>query len=284
MENRNQLNKSVLVTGCSSGIGREIALHLAKQGYAVFATVRKEADREDLCRLGLPNLVSFCPLDLSHPGDIPPLLDMIQVELQRRGQKGLYAYINNAGGGGVAPVELMDTEAFQRELQTRLSGPVALVQGLLPLLRQGAGRILWIMTPALIPTPYVASIHACDFAAACLVRTLDIELKSWRIPVVQIRCGGIKTPNSVKATPISDSLRSHPRFELYRARLEQWSMEMTGFDEQRTGPIKVAQTVQKALEAAHPRRGYAVGHMAAAAAFLEALPQSWADAILKRRF
>ena len=285
MQNKPELKKSVLVTGCSSGIGRTIALHLAQNGYTVFATVRKEADRHELCQLGEPNLVPLCPLDLAHLGDIAPLLDNVRAELQRRGQPGLFALVNSAGGGAVAPVELMDVDAFQRELSTRLAGPVALVQGCLPLLRQGGGRILWIMTPALIPTLYVTSIHACDFAANCLVRTLDIEL-SFRpkVPVVQIRCGGIKTPSSLKATPISEALRQHPRFELYRARLEQWSKEMTDFDQKRTEPLKVAQAVQAALEAVHPRRSYSVGHMARAAAFLEALPQPLADAILKMRF
>jgi NAD(P)-dependent dehydrogenase (short-subunit alcohol dehydrogenase family) len=151
-------------------------------------------------------------------------------------------------------------------------------------LRKASGRILWIMTPALIPTPYVTSIHACDFAANCLVRTLDIELSPWRIPVVQIRCGGIKTPNSLKATPLSEALRRHPRFDLYRQKLEQWAKEMTEFDQKRTEPLKVAQAVEAALGPSHPRRSYSVGHMASAAAFLEALPQPLADAILKMRF
>jgi hypothetical protein len=48
-------------------------------------------------------------------------------------------------------------------------------------------------TPAIVPLPYIASIHVCDFAANCLVRTLEIELKPWKIPQVMVRCGGIKT-------------------------------------------------------------------------------------------
>ena len=121
MQKKLELNKSVLVTGCSSGIGRAIALHLAQNGYTVFATVRKESYRQELCQLGEHNLVPLCPLDLAHPDEIVPLLDNVQAELKRRGQAGLYALVNNAGGGGVSPVELMDVEAFQRELVTRLA-------------------------------------------------------------------------------------------------------------------------------------------------------------------
>ncbi len=92
-------NRSVLITGCSSGIGRATALYLAKNGFTVFASVRKVTDSEDLCQLQEPNLIPLCPLDLSRPGDISPVLETIHAELKRWGQAGLYALINNAGGG-----------------------------------------------------------------------------------------------------------------------------------------------------------------------------------------
>jgi NAD(P)-dependent dehydrogenase (short-subunit alcohol dehydrogenase family) len=139
--------RSVLITGCSSGIGRATAVYLAKNGFTVFASVRKEQDSEQLRQLQEPNLIPICPLDLSRTGDIPSLLETIKSELQHLEQPGLYALINVAGGGMVAPVELMDLDVFQQELQTRLVGAVALVQAFLPLLRQASGRILWIAPP-----------------------------------------------------------------------------------------------------------------------------------------
>jgi NAD(P)-dependent dehydrogenase (short-subunit alcohol dehydrogenase family) len=276
--------KSVLITGCSSGIGQATALHLAQNGFTVFATVRKSKDADQLRTLQEPNLIPICPLDLTHLEDIRPVVEMVEAELRRRGQAGLFALINNAGGGGVAPVELMDLELFSRELQTRLVGAVGMVQALLPLLRQGGGRILWIATPATIPTPYVASIHACDFAVNCIARTLDIELKQWHIPNIQIRCGGIKTATGLQTTAQVEAILQHPRADLYRPALQKWSAEMGAFDQQRTEPQKVAQLVYQALCAAAPKRRYAIGHMSGAAAFLESLPQPLADAILKARF
>jgi NAD(P)-dependent dehydrogenase (short-subunit alcohol dehydrogenase family) len=146
-------------------------------------------------------------------------VETIQAELMRRRQAGLYALINNAGGGAIAPVELMDLEVFHKELQTRLVGSVALVQAFLPLLRKGGGRILWIMTPAAIPTPYVTSIHACDFAVNCLAHTLDLELKPWHIPSIQIRWGGIKTAKGLKTTAEVEAILQHPKGDLYRKAL-----------------------------------------------------------------
>jgi NAD(P)-dependent dehydrogenase (short-subunit alcohol dehydrogenase family) len=277
-------NKSILITGCSSGIGQSTALHLAKSGYTVFATVRKPADAEQLRALQLPNLIPICPLDLTRPADISPAVEQVQAELARCGQNGLYAYINNAGGGSVSPVEMMEVDSFQRELQTRLSGPVALLQSVLPLLRAGKGRILWIMTPAIIPTPYVASIHTCDFAANCLVRTLAIELQPWQIPCIQIRCGGIKTANSEQKPGWIEVMMQHPRAALYRGALEKWARDIAAFDDQRTPPEKVAELIFQVLREAKPKASYSIGHMAGLAAVLEALPQSLADMILKKRF
>jgi NAD(P)-dependent dehydrogenase (short-subunit alcohol dehydrogenase family) len=277
-------NKSVLVTGCSSGIGRTTALYLAHSGFTVFASVRKENDRLELLRLQEPDLIPVCPLDLTRTGDIPAVLETVRAELARRGQAGLYALINNAGGGGVAPVELMDLDGFHQELQTRLVGPVALLQAFLPLLRQGGGRILWIATPAIIPTPYVASIHACDFAVNCIARTLDIELRPWQIPNILIRCGGINTARGQKTPTEKEPILKHPRGDLYRKALVKWFDEMGGFDQKRTEPEQVARVILSALSAPNPRRRYSVGYMAGAAALLEALPQGLADKILKMRF
>lgn len=279
--------KAVLLTGCSSGIGRESALALAEQGYTVLATVRRQAAADALRDLRIPGLVPVCPVDMADAAQVSQAASSIAQELGRRGLGGLHALVNNAGGGGPAPVELMDPEVFHTELKARLIGPVILIQAILPLLRRAQGRIVWIMTPGLFPTPYVASIHACDFAANCLARTLDIELKSWGIPCVMIRCGGIRTPAGLRTVADVESLlksASPERVALYETPLRRWTEEMTEFDRKRTDPKKVADAVVTAVGARRPKRRYSVGYMAGAAAVLEALPQSLADRILKSRF
>ncbi|HVM71438.1 MAG TPA: SDR family NAD(P)-dependent oxidoreductase [Anaerolineales bacterium] len=279
--------KSVLVTGCSSGIGRATALHLARQGFSVFASVRREADAESLRKLQEPNLIPICPLDLTKPEQIPSVMATVAAESERRGQNGLYALVNNAGAGSIAPIELLDLEGFRMELEARLLGTLALVQACLPLLRKAAGRIVWVTTPAIIPTPYVTSIHACDFAVNCIARTLDIELKPWNIPVSMVRCGGIRTRAGMNTLPaIAALLDQAPsdRAALYRPALQAWGREMAAFDQKRTEPEAVAGLIHRALAARTPGRRYAVGHMAGAAGFLESLPQPLADWILKKRF
>jgi NAD(P)-dependent dehydrogenase (short-subunit alcohol dehydrogenase family) len=280
-------HQAVLVTGCSSGIGRALALHLAARGFLVFATVRKEGDAESLRGLKEPNLVPVCPLDLTRLEDVARTAETVGRELERHGLPGLYALINNAGAGGVAPVELMDLDKFRVELQARVLGATAMVQAFLPLIRAAAGRILWIVTPAAIPTPYVASIHACDFAWNCLARTLDLELKAQKVPNVLVRCGGIQTEAVGRSDrELDESLKRWPadRLVFYEDALRRWMKDMAKFDAKRTPAAKVAGVVFKALTAARPRRRYSIGHMARAAAFLESLPSALGDAILRTRF
>src|SRR5579859_7419102 len=108
--------KAVLVTGCSTGIGRATAIFLAQRGFTVFATVRKAADAQNLRSLNEPNLIPVCPVDLTRLEDIAAAVETVKRELEARSIEGLYAIVNNAGGGEVAPIELMDLDKYRVEL------------------------------------------------------------------------------------------------------------------------------------------------------------------------
>jgi NAD(P)-dependent dehydrogenase (short-subunit alcohol dehydrogenase family) len=282
----NATTRAVLITGCSTGIGRATAEYLAANGFTVFATVRKAADAESLGQLNQPNLIPVCPLDLSNAEDIANAIVFIKKELEARGIDGLYSVVNNAGGGSVAPIELMEVGKFRTEVETRVLGPVALLQGLLPLIRQAQGRILWIVTPSIIPIPYVSSIHACDYAVNCIARTLQIELKSWNIPSVMIRCGGVRTAAPAKSDrELVQAFDSWPRerFALYEEAMKKEQKELSAFDEKRTDPVEIAGVVHRALVAAKPKRRYQIGYLSGVAAGLEYLPQTWVDRIMEWR-
>jgi NAD(P)-dependent dehydrogenase (short-subunit alcohol dehydrogenase family) len=275
----------VLVTGCSSGIGRAVAVELAKQGFIVFATVRKETDVETLCQLNLANLVPICPLDLSRPEHIPNAVVAIKKELSASGKEGLFAIVNNAGGGFISPVELMNLEKMRVEVETRLMGPIALVQALLPLVRKSHGRILWITTPALIAIPYVSSIHASEFAMNCIAQSLHLELTPWGIQNVMICCGGVKTGAPERtARELVESLRHWPQehLELYSRSLQRVQGRLAKFDTGRSEPEDVAEVVSKALCTKKPRRKYFVGRGARAMSILRLMPQSVVDYIFSK--
>jgi NAD(P)-dependent dehydrogenase (short-subunit alcohol dehydrogenase family) len=270
--------EAVLVTGCSSGIGQAIALHLAIRSFTVLATVRREADAERLRSFRLPGLEPVCPVDLAKPGDLPAICGSIREALSRRGLDRLYAVVNNAGGGFIAPVELMDRARFRAEMEIRVHSPLALLQDLLPLLRNARGsRILWISTPALIAIPFVASIHACEFALNGLAQSLRMELAPWRIPNIVIGCGGIQTAAPARTErELEQSLRAWPAAKagLYAGSLDRLRVRLSRFDSGRTPPEAVARVVCDALTAAHPRRKYYAGHLAWVMDLLRFLPAS----------
>lgn len=277
--------KAVIVTGCSSGIGRATAVVLAEQGFTVFATVRKDKDADSLRSLHLPGLIPVCPLDLTNSSDMTRAIATIERELDAR-HLALYAIVHNAGGGGIAPIELMDIERYRTEVEVRLVAPVRLLQAFLPRIRKAHGRIVWIATPSLMPIPYVSAIHAPDFAVNCLARTLQLELKPWAIPNILIRCGTIATAAPARsAHELEEDFKQWPpeRFALYEAALRKEVEEFGAFDAKRTDPREVGMLVYKALTAARPKARYQIGYLSKLAAAVEYLPQSWVDRIMAGR-
>ena len=77
-------NKSILITGASSGIGNAIAIYLAKQGYTVLASVRKSSDAEALNKLGYNNLKPLCPLDLTKQEQIHAIANSVREQIQKK--------------------------------------------------------------------------------------------------------------------------------------------------------------------------------------------------------
>ena len=126
------VGKAVVVTGCSSGIGRGIALYLVSKGFLVFATIRKEADAKSLENAGkeIPPcggvLVPVCPVDLTNKENIVAAASFVKEESSKRGCQ-LWGVVNNAGGGWLCPVEVIDKDRFRREFETRIFGPLDLL-------------------------------------------------------------------------------------------------------------------------------------------------------------
>jgi len=278
--------QAVLVTGCSSGIGRATAVRLAEAQYTVFATVRNESDSRELASMRNQGLVPLFPLDLRILEHIPPLVLQISRELSVRGIAGLSALVNIAGRGSIAPLELLDLQELRGEFDARVVGPVALAQALLPSLRIGKGRLIWVATPALIPIPFVSSIHSCDFAANCIARTFALELRPWKIPSIFVRCGGIQTPAVNRTARDLDRLMAScpsMKRELYQDALEREKKYLKTFDMKRSDPNVVAEKILQAVQAAKPKRVYRTGYLVGPGTALDFLPQPLVDWIMSRR-
>ncbi|OEU73616.1 MAG: short-chain dehydrogenase [Desulfuromonadales bacterium C00003068] len=179
--------KWVVVTGASSGIGKELALSLQQHGYTVLATVRTATDHEALKRLGLATLT----LELADEDSVVIAIEAVR---QRCGSQ-LYSLINNAAYGQPGAVEDISRSTLEQQFAVNLFGTHQLTCGLLPLLRQnGGGRIVNISSVlGLVAFPWQGAYNASKYALEGLTDTLRLELHDSPVEVSLIEPGPIRS-------------------------------------------------------------------------------------------
>lgn len=271
--------QAVVVTGCSSGIGRCLAEGLQARGYRVFATARKPEDVAALHEQGLESL----QLDVSDSASIQAAVQ----EILKRADGKIYALINNAGYGQPGAVEDLRREVLRAQFETNLFGVLELTNALLPSMRRhGAGRIINISSLlGLVVLPFRGAYNASKFALEGLTDTLRLELIGSGVFVALIEPGPIRSrfrPNSLAVYQKNiDPERSVHRAK-YRAmerRLTQAGAAMPFT----LGPEAVFAKVVHALESTHPKPRYFVTVPTyLAAALKRLLPYRALDWILHR--
>lgn len=180
-------SRSILITGCSSGIGHCVAQGLHARGYRVFATARKATDVADLQSQGMESLL----LDLDDSASIHTAVDEV---LTRTGGK-LHALFNNAGYGQPGAVEDLRRDVIRAQFETNLFGMLELTNRIIPIMRtQGHGRIIQNSSLlGLVALPYRGAYNASKFAMEGLTDTLRLELAGSGIHVSLIEPGPIKS-------------------------------------------------------------------------------------------
>ena len=180
-------NKSILITGCSSGIGLCVAEGLQQRGYRVFATARRPADVDVLKEKGLEALV----LDVTDDDSIDEAVEEI---LSRTGGT-LYALFNNGAYGQPGAVEDLSRATLRAQFETNLFGWHSLTRKLIPVMRQqGEGRIIQNSSVlGLIVLPFRGAYNASKFALEGLSDTLRLELTGTNIHVSLIEPGPIRS-------------------------------------------------------------------------------------------
>jgi len=245
--------KSVLITGCSSGIGRCLALGLHARGYRVFASVKQEKDVAALRAAGLESLV----LDLRAPDSIRAAVDEV---LARTGGQ-LYALINNGAYGQPGAVEDLTREALRLQFETNLFGTQELTNRVLPAMRaRNEGRIVQISSLlGIVCMAYRGAYNASKFALEALSDTMRLELRGTNIHISLVEPG-----------PVTSRFRDNA-YQAYRAHIDKThSAHRDYYDrvERRLGgtkplpftlpPEAVLQKVVHALEARRPKLRYPV--------------------------
>ena len=249
-------NRSVLITGASSGIGYDAAHGLAARGWRVFATCRKEAD---CARLRGEGLESF-RLDYTDEGSMAAAVDQA---LERTGGT-LDALYNNGAFGLPAAAEDLPTDALREIFETNFFGWHELTRRVIPVMRaQGHGRIVNCSSVlGLVPMRWRAAYVATKYALEGYSDVLRIEMADAGIQVILIEPGPITTrirENSVPHFERWVNWQASPRRAMYeRSLLKRLYADKTRPDRFELPPSAVTKKLIHALEAPRPRPRYYV--------------------------
>ena len=246
--------KTVLITGCSSGIGYCVARGLQQRGYRVFATARRAESVDMLNTEGFESL----QLDLDDSASIRRAVD----EILQRTNGELYAVFNNGAFGLPAAVEDLGREAIRAQFETNFFGWLELTNLLLPVMRkQGYGRIIQNSSVlGFVAMPYRGAYNASKFAIEGLSDTLRLELNDTDIHVSLVEPGPVLShfrANALVAMQKYVDIESSVHRERYLSVLERLNKEGAAVPFT-LPPEAVLKKVIRALEARKPKARYYV--------------------------
>jgi len=237
----------------------------------VVATVRNDDAAADLtAALGPRSAV--VRLDVTDSSSVEALPDQIET---LTGRQGLYGLVNNAGIAVGGPIEYLDVQRWREQFEVNVFGQVAVTRALLPAIRTGRGRIVFIGSNSgrisvAMMAPYCASKHALEAVA----EALRLELREAHIRVVLVEPGAVRTPiwdkGRASAAELSSTLPAEA-LERYRGQIDA---VRAGIDKQALAGVdadRVAAAVERALTARHPSPRVQVGLDATLTALLDRL-------------
>jgi NAD(P)-dependent dehydrogenase (short-subunit alcohol dehydrogenase family) len=249
------VSKAVLVTGCSSGIGRATAEHLAKKGWNVYASARKVEAIGDLEQAGCKLLA----IDVTDEASMQAGVAAVEAA---EGAVGVL--VNNAGYSQSGATEDVPLDVVRRQFETNVFGLVRMTQLAVPgMRRQGWGKVVNIgsMGGTLV-FPGGGIYHASKYAVEALSDALRFELRGFGVDVVLIQPGLIRTRFGEVAVGSMDATAPaegpYAKFntavaEATKSVYEKGPLAMFG-----RGPEAVAKAIEKAITSRRPRARYRV--------------------------
>ena len=273
---------SVVVTGTSTGIGAATALHLAEQGFHVFAGVRSMADGEALEARSSGKLTPLI-VDVTDEGAISAAAAAVAAAA---GDRGLAGLVNNAGIAKPAPVEFQPMADFRMQLEVNLFGPVAMVQAFLPLIRRGQGRIVNVGSiGGILVLPLNGAYSASKFGIRAISDALRLELRQWKIHVSLIEVAPVNSAIFGKTYAELDGLEEalgETGYRLYEQQITAVRKATEKAEADADPAAVIAKAVAHALVSDKPKTRYLAGHGGKEVAAAAALPDRMRDLALAR--
>ena len=246
--------KAVLITGCSTGIGRATALQLAQRGdFVVYATARRLETVEDLAEAGCRTL----SLDVTDEDSMQAAVDAVESE-----HGSVWALINNAGYSQSGAVESIPLESLRDQFETNVFGLIRMAQLVLPGMRnRGEGRIVNLGSMGgKFTFPGGGAYHATKYSVEAISDALRFEVSGFGVRVVLIEPGLITTSFGDTAVGSIDAAPSDGPYGKFNAGVGK---VMKGAYEGPlaklgAGPEAVAKKIETALTSSNPRPRYTV--------------------------
>jgi NADP-dependent 3-hydroxy acid dehydrogenase YdfG len=272
-------SQSILITGATSGIGRDAAMRLARAGHLVLAGGRRADALASLAR-DSGGRVEPMALDVTDPGSVEAARELVE---RRTGGRGLDVLVNNAGYALPGPLEAL-AEADLRELfDTNLFGLLAVTRAFLPAMRErGQGRVVNVGSiMGRVAMPLLGAYNASKHAVAAVTEALRMELAPFGITVVLVEPGAVRTGFAARAlaglAPYRDP--GSP----YAAILAGTDAAWARVYRLAPGPASAGRAIARAATADHPAPRYVVpARNRLVVAALTVLPTAAADAAKRR--
>jgi NAD(P)-dependent dehydrogenase (short-subunit alcohol dehydrogenase family) len=203
------------------------------------------------------------------------------------GDRGLAGLVNNAGIGVPAPIEFQPMADFRRQLEVNLFGPVAMIQGFLPLIRRGGGRIVNVGSiGGILVLPLNGAYSASKFGMRAISDALRLELRQWGIHVSLIEVAPVKTAIFGKTYAELDGLQQRlgdDAYELYEEQIAAIRKSVEQAEADADPPVVIAKAVHHALTSDKPKTRYLAGHGGKQVALAAALPDRARDRALAKQ-
>ena len=267
---------TVLITGCSTGIGKALALEFHRKGFTVYSTARNTDTLSDLKDLGIETL----KLDVNSPSDISAAASRIENETG-----GIDMLVNNAGFIAMGPLAEIPIDRLRLQFETNVIAVIAMIQAFVPaMIRKKKGCIVNIgSVSGILPSPFAGAYCASKSAVHSLSDVLRAELSPFGIRVITVQPGGIVSDLGKTAHKGIPDVQASPSFY---SKIAGAIEERALASQDKATPVgQFAEKLVARLLKPEPGTVIRLGHQSFLLPFIRyALPAKLRDRILIRKF